>query len=96
MINGLIVTKMKLPPFLVTLGTLSASLGFARIIAKGASAVYVPIHVQTWIGAKTEFQDEGLGRLVRPLILFRLLFIVGPAIADCHRPHFFKLLPERL
>jgi ribose transport system permease protein len=57
LINGLIVTKMKLPPFLVTLGTLSASLGFARIIAKGASVVYVPINVQTWIGAKRVFYD---------------------------------------
>ncbi|HKG25004.1 MAG TPA: ABC transporter permease [Thermomicrobiales bacterium] len=55
LINGLIITKMKLPPFLVTLGTLSASLGFARIISKGASVTYVPINVQTWIGAKRVF-----------------------------------------
>jgi ribose transport system permease protein len=55
LINGMIITKMKLPPFLVTLGTLSASLGFARIISKGASVTYVPINVQTWIGAKRVF-----------------------------------------
>jgi ribose transport system permease protein len=55
LINGLIITKMKLPPFLVTLGTLSAALGFARIISKGASVTYVPINVQTWIGAKRVF-----------------------------------------
>jgi ribose transport system permease protein len=55
LINGLIITKMKLPPFLVTLGTLSAALGFARIISKGASVTYVPIHVQTWIGARRVF-----------------------------------------
>jgi ribose transport system permease protein len=54
-INGLIITKMKLPPFLVTLGTLSASLGFAEIISKGASVTYVPIDVQTWIGARRIF-----------------------------------------
>jgi ribose transport system permease protein len=54
-INGLIITKMKLPPFLVTLGTLSAALGLARVIAKGASVTYVPINVQTWIGAKRVF-----------------------------------------
>ena len=55
LINGMIITKMKLPPFLVTLGTLSASLGFARIISKGASVTYVPINVQAWIGAKRVF-----------------------------------------
>jgi ribose transport system permease protein len=55
LINGLIITKMKLPPFLVTLGTLSASLGFAEIISKGASVTYVPIDVQTWIGARRVF-----------------------------------------
>jgi len=54
-LNGLIITKMKLPPFLVTLGTLSASLGFAAIISKGASVTYVPINVQTWIGARRVF-----------------------------------------
>jgi ribose transport system permease protein len=54
-INGLIITKMKLPPFLVTLGTLSAALGLARVISKGASVTYVPINVQTWIGAKRVF-----------------------------------------
>jgi ribose transport system permease protein len=55
LVNGLIITKMKLPPFLVTLGTLSAALGFAAIISKGASVTYVPIHVQTWIGARRIF-----------------------------------------
>jgi ribose transport system permease protein len=77
LINGLIVTKMKLPPFLVTLGTLSASLGFARIIAKGASVVYVPIDVQTWIGARRVFNFMPVLVIVTAVVVVWAIFVLN-------------------
>lgn len=55
LVNGLIITKLRLPPFIVTLGTLGMALGAASIISKGASVPYVPYDVQTKIGARRIF-----------------------------------------
>jgi ribose transport system permease protein len=52
MINGTLITKMKLPPFIVTLGTLGIALGIANILSKGSSVPYVPIDITTDIGAR--------------------------------------------
>jgi len=54
-LNGLIITKLKLPPFIVTLGTLGMALGLAQIISGGASVPYVPYDVQTLVGARRFF-----------------------------------------
>jgi ribose transport system permease protein len=54
-LNGVIITKLKLPPFIVTLGTLGMALGLAQIISGGASVPYVPYDVQTEIGARRIF-----------------------------------------
>lgn len=40
-INGLLVTRMKLPPFIATLGTMMISLGFGSIVT-GTSSKYYP------------------------------------------------------
>lgn len=76
-INGLIITKMKLPSFLVTLGTLSASLGFAEIISKGASVTYVPIDVQTWIGARRLFNFLPILVVVTSVIVVIAFVVLG-------------------
>jgi ribose transport system permease protein len=55
LVNGVIITKLRLPPFIVTLGTLGMALGAASIISKGASVPYVPYDVQTKIGARRLF-----------------------------------------
>jgi ribose transport system permease protein len=55
LINGLLITKLKLPPFIVTLGTLGMALGLAQIYSGGASVTYVPYDVQTEIGARKVF-----------------------------------------
>ena len=54
-LNGVIVTKLKLPPFIVTLGTLGMALGLGQIISGGQTVAYVPYDVQTWIGARRFF-----------------------------------------
>ena len=50
-INGAVITKLKLPPFIVTLGTLGIALGMANILSKGLRP-YVPIDITSEIGAR--------------------------------------------
>jgi ribose transport system permease protein len=52
LINGGIITKLKLPPFITTLGTLGICLGLANILSKGSSVPYVPIDITREIGAR--------------------------------------------
>src|SRR5918999_2433523 len=51
-INGLLVTKLKLTPFIVTLGTLGIFLGTAQILSGGTNVPYVPPAIQTSIGTR--------------------------------------------
>jgi ribose transport system permease protein len=51
-INGLLVTKLKLTPFIVTLGTLGIFLGTAQILSGGTNVPYVPTAIQTEIGTR--------------------------------------------
>ncbi len=55
MLNGVLITKLRLPAFIVTLGTLGMALGLGQIISGGASVPYVPYDVQTQIGARRVF-----------------------------------------
>lgn len=48
--NGLLITRLRLPPFIVTLGTLGIMLGLANILAKGSNVPYVPFEITTMIG----------------------------------------------
>ena len=52
LVNGIGVTKLKLPPFIVTLGTLGMALGFAQMLSGGTAVPYMPIAVQQEIGAR--------------------------------------------
>jgi ribose/xylose/arabinose/galactoside ABC-type transport system permease subunit/ABC-type branched-subunit amino acid transport system ATPase component len=51
-INGLLVTKLKLTPFIATLGTLGIFLGTAQILSGGTNVPYVPTAIQTEIGTR--------------------------------------------
>ena len=51
--NGLIVTKLKMPPFIVTLGTLGMALGSALILSDGVNVPFVPPAVQREIGTRS-------------------------------------------
>jgi ribose transport system permease protein len=53
--NGILITRLKLPPFIVTLGTLGMALGAAQILSGGASVPYVPLAVQSEIGSRKLF-----------------------------------------
>ena len=52
LINGVLITKLRLPPFIVTLGTLGIMLGLANILARGSSVPYVPIEITSIIGSR--------------------------------------------
>lgn len=50
-VNGWVTVKMKVPPFVVTLGTLWITLGLAEVISGGYNIVGVPSEIQNvWIG----------------------------------------------
>jgi ribose transport system permease protein len=52
LINGLLVTKLRLTPFIATLGTLGIFLGTAQILSGGTNVPYVPPAIQTQIGSR--------------------------------------------
>ncbi|HEY8447366.1 MAG TPA: ABC transporter permease [Thermomicrobiales bacterium] len=81
LVNGLIITKLRLPPFIVTLGTLGMALGAASIISRGASVPYVPYDVQTKIGARRIFD-------FMPVLVVVTAVIVVIAIIALHFTRF--------
>ena len=55
LINGLVVTRLKLTPFIATLGSLGLFLGTAQILSGGVNVPYVPPAVQSQIGTRNLF-----------------------------------------
>ena len=50
LVNGVLITRLKMPPFIVTLGTLGMALGVAQLLSGGVNVPNVPPAVQTEIG----------------------------------------------
>ncbi len=51
-VNGWVTVKWRVPPFIVTLGTLWMALGLAQVISGGYNMVGVPTQIQNaWMGA---------------------------------------------
>jgi ribose transport system permease protein len=50
LLNGFLIAKAKVPPLIVTLGTLGAALGLAQVITKGVDIREVPTVLQDTIG----------------------------------------------
>lgn len=48
LINGLLVAKLAIPPFVATLGTLGAAQGLALVVTDGQSVVGIPASVQAF------------------------------------------------
>jgi ribose transport system permease protein len=80
-INGLLVTKLKLTPFIATLGTLGIFLGTAQILSGGTNVPYVPTAVQSEIGTR-----DLLGFLPVPIAIGLVVVIV--AILALHLTQF--------
>ena len=75
LVNGLLVTKLKMTPFIVTLGTLGIALGAAQILSGGSNVPYVPTAIQSEIGTRSV-----LGFLPVP-VLIALVVVVIAALA---------------
>jgi ribose transport system permease protein len=81
LINGLLVTKLKLTPFIATLGTLGIFLGTAEILSGGTNVPYVPTAVQSAIGTRNL-----LGFLPVPIAIGLVVVIL--AIVALHLTQF--------
>jgi ribose transport system permease protein len=49
-LNGTLITRLKLPPFIVTLGTMSMAMGAANLLSGGISVANVPPDLQKLVG----------------------------------------------
>ena len=56
-LNGLLITKARVPPLIVTLGTLGMALGLAQIITGGVDIREVPTRLVTSIGVGRVFEQ---------------------------------------
>jgi ribose transport system permease protein len=77
LINGFLVAKAKIPAFVVTLGTLGASLGAALVITGGVDEREVPFKLITTIGTGRAFNQ--IPYLV--LIAFAVAIVFGIVLA---------------
>ncbi|WP_328751438.1 ABC transporter permease [Streptomyces sp. NBC_00285] len=77
-VNGFLVTKVRLPPFIVTLGTLSVFTAITLIYAKGQTIALQPGNILVWSG-----QTVSLGQLnltYGVLLMIALYAVVGYAL----------------
>ena len=80
-LNGVLVAKAKIPPLIVTLGTLGMALGLAQIVTKGVDIRDVPTVMQSEIGYGNVFGN------VPVLAVIALVFLVGGGLV-LHRTRF--------
>jgi fructose transport system permease protein len=72
-VNGLLVTRIKLPPFIVTLGTLSTFTAVTLIYAKGQTVALPPSAFLLWSGKTV---DIGSFHITTGVLLMIALYIV--------------------
>ena len=72
-LNGLLVTRIKLPPFIVTLGTLSIFTAITLLYAKGQTIQLPPGGLLQWTG---ESHSVGSFTITNGVILMVLLYVV--------------------
>lgn len=73
--NGLLVTQLKLPPFVATLGMFGVARGVAIWLAERTTLAFPPGSTPSWVEslAKTSFANPGLWSLVLLAILTAVL-----------------------
>ena len=54
-VNGFLIAKLRMPPFIVTLGTTGVAAGGADLLTGGTNVPNVPTDLQTWVGAGNVF-----------------------------------------
>jgi ribose transport system permease protein len=76
-VNGLLITRLHAPDFIVTLGSLGAALGVARLLSNGQNVAGVPADLSARIG-----QGELLGIPIPFVIGAVTILIVGVLLRD--------------
>jgi ribose transport system permease protein len=76
LLNGVLVTKLKIPSFIVTLGTLGMALGLAQVITHGADVTGLPTQMVNDIGLK-----QLLGLPVPVWVALLIALIAGAVLA---------------
>jgi ribose transport system permease protein len=80
LVNGLLITRLKMPSFIVTLGTLGIALGLAQLLSKGVNVPNVPLAVQQQIGLRElvafDVGDQRV-RLTPPVLIAALVSVLA-------------------
>jgi ribose transport system permease protein len=71
LLNGMLVTKLKVNSFVITLGTMGIATGAAQVVTNGANVAGIPPQVQTGFGL------QALAGVPLPLVLALLVSIVA-------------------
>src|SRR6185312_4350950 len=79
-INGLLVTRVKLPPFIVTLGTFNAFTAITLIYAKGQTIALNPGSGLLWTGESFQIGDF---RVTYGVVLMAVLYLAGAYALRC-------------
>ncbi len=74
LINGLLITLLRLPPFIATLGSLWAFRGLSEALTRGGQALYVPAPAWKWL--YSDLTTIRLGHLSMPIPVPVVLMII--------------------
>ena len=75
MMNGIIITKLRMPPFIVTLGSMSVATGIALVITRGSPISHPP----TWISV---FGGGFIGRFPVTILVMVAVVVAGYMFAE--------------
>ena len=75
LINGLLVTRIKLPPFIVTLGTLNIAFAVTQLYSHAQTITNIPEEM-TWLGDTLDFGDTSIAYgAILMLVLYALIWL---------------------
>jgi fructose transport system permease protein len=85
LVNGLLVTRVKLPPFIVTLGTLNIAFAITQLYSKAQTVTDVP-PMMTWLGNTFSIggTEVGFGTVLMILLYLGVWFWLRETAAGRH------------
>lgn len=84
-INGLLVTRLQMPPFIVTLGTLGIALGLGQLLSGGTAVPNVPPAVQSEIGLRELIALDVAGQHIRitpPILIAAVIAAIAAFVLN--------------
>lgn len=84
-VNGVLITRLQMPPFIVTLGMLGVALGLGQLLSGGTSVPNVPPAVQTEVGLREligfDIGDQHV-RLTPPILIALVIALVAAFVLN--------------